>query len=123
MVASARMSIASPQPRLTGVRPVFREIPARPVEESIARAQAALLNLQHADGYWVGELQGDSILESEYLLMKLILGQENDADLPGKVGRTTLLRIANHLRLVQREDGTWGQYPGSPPDVSACVKA
>ena len=76
--------------------------------------------------------------------MKLILGQENDEDawnesttggtgsssasgvlqnLPAKVGRTTLNRIANHLRLVQRHDGTWGQYPGSPPDPSACVKA
>jgi squalene-hopene/tetraprenyl-beta-curcumene cyclase len=86
--------------------------------------------------HWCAELEGDSILSSEYLLMKLILGQENDEDvwkdgepgegplgLPKKVGRVTLDRIANHLRLVQREDGTWGQYPGSPPDPSACVKA
>ncbi len=65
--------------------------------------------------HWCAELEGDSILSSEYLLMKLILGQvQGDARLP---------RIANHLRLVQRPDGTWGQYPGSPPDLSACVKA
>lgn len=66
--------------------------------------------------HWCAELEGDSILSSEYLLMKLILGQEDD-------NRPTLLRIANHLRLVQREDGAWGQYPGSPPDISACVKS
>lgn len=83
--------------------------------------------------HWCAELEGDSILSSEYLLMKLILGQENDtfpaheefskANPTGKVGRRTLERIASHLRMVQREDGTWGQYPGSGPDISACVKA
>ncbi|MBX3404238.1 MAG: hypothetical protein KF699_12585 [Phycisphaeraceae bacterium] len=75
--------------------------------------------------HWCAELEGDSILSSEYLLMKLILGQENDTEGVGgrRVGRPTLLRIANHLRLTQRDDGTWGQYPGSGPDISACVKA
>lgn len=87
--------------------------------------------------HWCAELEGDSILSSEYLLMKLILGQEDDRESPEtvtradgstqrggyRVGRATLLRIANHLRLVQREDGSWGQYPGSPADLSACVKA
>ncbi|MBY0263606.1 MAG: hypothetical protein K2Q20_14770, partial [Phycisphaerales bacterium] len=73
--------------------------------------------------HWCAELEGDSILSSEYLLMKLILGQENDVDAPGKPGKATFARILNHLRLGQREDGTWGQYPGSPPDISACVKA
>ncbi len=75
--------------------------------------------------HWCAELEGDSILSSEYLLMKLILGQEHDAERAGgpRIGRPTLERIANHLRLTQRSDGTWGQYPGSGPDVSACVKA
>ncbi len=77
--------------------------------------------------HWCAELEGDSILSSEYLLMKLILGQENDAEgaAPGgrRVGRPTLERIATHLRLSQRADGSWGQYPGSGPDISACVKA
>jgi squalene-hopene/tetraprenyl-beta-curcumene cyclase len=73
--------------------------------------------------HWCAELEGDSILSSEYLLMKLILGQEHDRQAPARGGPNYLQRIANHLRLVQREDGTWGQYPGSPPDISACVKA
>ncbi len=85
--------------------------------------------------HWCAELEGDSILSSEYLLMKFILGQEHDEDvfgerlptrgetLPTRPGRRTFERIANHLRLVQREDGSWGQYPGSAPDISGCVKA
>ncbi len=66
--------------------------------------------------HWCGELEGDSILSSEYLLMKFILEQEQD-DWP------LLMRIANQLRLSQREDGSWGQYPGAPMDLSATVKA
>ena len=36
------------------------------VDSALQRAQTALLDKQNAKGYWVGELQGDSILESEY---------------------------------------------------------
>ena len=59
-------------------------------------------------------MQGDSILESEYLLLKWILGQENDPQLP---------RIANYLRRLQNADGGWSLYPGGPADISGTVKA
>ena len=41
------------------------------------KAVAALLGLQHEDGHWCAELEGDSILQSEYILMKWILEQEH----------------------------------------------
>lgn len=88
-------------------------------DRSGSAAQRGEEGLRH----WCAELEGDSILSSEYLLMKLILGQEGDGQPADRGGPQYLARIANHLRLVQREDGTWGQYPGSPPDISACVKA
>jgi len=50
---------------------------------------STLIAKQKAQGYWVGELQGDSILESEYLLLKFILEQDDDPKLP---------LIANYLR-------------------------
>jgi len=87
------------------------------------KAVKALLSLQHGDGHWCGELQGDSILESEYLLMKFILGQENEPMADGRPGREVLGRIAEYLRSLQRDDGSWGQYPGSGIDLSATVKA
>jgi squalene-hopene/tetraprenyl-beta-curcumene cyclase len=68
--------------------------------------------------HWCAELEGDSILSSEYILMKFILGQESS---PKEWAR--LRRIANQLRLSQRPDGSWGQFPGSPIDISATVKA
>jgi squalene-hopene/tetraprenyl-beta-curcumene cyclase len=100
------------------------------VREAVERAAEALLAKQRndrfpADGvHWCAELEGDSILSSEYLLMKFILGHADPApNLHACAEGATLLRIANQLRLSQRPDGTWGQYPGSPADISACVKA
>ncbi|MCZ6734794.1 MAG: hypothetical protein O7C65_03275, partial [Planctomycetota bacterium] len=86
-------------------------------------AVEALGRLQHDDGHWCGELQGDSILESEYILMKFILGQEDQPMADGRPGRVVLTRIAGYLRSLQREDGGWGQFPGSTIDLSATVKA
>jgi squalene-hopene/tetraprenyl-beta-curcumene cyclase len=92
------------------------------LEDVCRRGIAALVALQKPDGHWCGELQGDSILESEYILMKFILGQERQPMADGRDGWRTLQRIANYLRSVQRDDGGWGQYPGSDIDISATVK-
>ena len=84
------------------------------VEEALSQARAALLDKQQDAGYWVGELQGDSILESEFILLKFILGQESDPELP---------LIANYLRDLQQADGGWSMYPGGAADLSGTVKA
>src|SRR5687768_7855141 len=69
------------------------------------RAIDALISLQKPDGHWCGELQGDSILESEYILMKFILRQERQPMADGSEGWKTLTKISNYLRRVQRENG------------------
>jgi squalene-hopene/tetraprenyl-beta-curcumene cyclase len=85
------------------------------IRAAISQATDCLVSMQHTTGYWCGELEGDSILQSEYILLKFIIEQENDPRLP---------KIANYLRLQQRpSDGAWIQYPGGRPDLSATVKA
>jgi squalene-hopene/tetraprenyl-beta-curcumene cyclase len=88
------------------------------INAACRRAIDALFAEQHEPGYWCARFEGDSILTSEYMLMKYILGQEDE---PGR--QDEFRRIVNYLRSLQRDDGSWGQYPGSEPDVSACVKA
>jgi squalene-hopene/tetraprenyl-beta-curcumene cyclase len=83
------------------------------VRSTLDRARATLLGMQSPDGYWVGELQGDSILESEYLLLKWILQQEHEPELP---------LITNYLRSIQQPDGGWNLFPGGPADLSGTVK-
>lgn len=95
---------------------------ARAARQALDRAVDALFQKQHADGHWCAELEGDSILNSEYLLMKVALGQHvAPAATPRDLER--FRKMCVYLRRLQRKDGTWGQYPGSPPDLSATVKA
>ncbi len=84
------------------------------LQEAVESGRAGLVVRQRDDGHWVGELQGDSILESEYILLMAFLGREADP-------RVAL--AANYLLQVQMPDGGWGNYPGGPPDVSVTVKA
>ncbi|MFN9076737.1 MAG: prenyltransferase/squalene oxidase repeat-containing protein, partial [bacterium] len=107
-------------PRRSSAEP--RALSHSEIEQHLERAVAALKSLQKADGHWCAELEGDSILQSEYLLMKWILGQEGQPLADGRPPQT-LQRILAYLRSQQRDDGGWGQYPGSAPDLSACVKA
>ncbi len=88
--------------------------PVPQLQNSIARARRCLLRLQRADGHWVGELQGDTILESEYILLLAFLGREHDA-VVRKAGR--------YIQDQQLPDGGWSNYPGGPADVSVSVKA
>ena len=45
-------------------------------ESAMERTAEWLLERQHDEGYWVGELEGDTILESEYILLMAFLGRE-----------------------------------------------
>jgi squalene-hopene/tetraprenyl-beta-curcumene cyclase len=81
---------------------------------AIERTRDHLLGLQHRDGYWVGELEGDSILESEYLLLLAYLGREHSD--PAR-------KLANSLLAQQLPGGGWAIYPGGPLEISASVKA
>lgn len=96
------------------------------IDPTLERGLEALMGKLRTDGsgglHWCAELEGDSILNSEYLLMKVMLGQEAA---PAATPEDLRLfeKLCVYLRMLQRTDGTWGQYPGSPPDVSAMVKA
>ncbi|MBL9149688.1 MAG: squalene--hopene cyclase [Phycisphaerae bacterium] len=89
---------------------------------ALDRAVAALSSLQKPDGHWCAELEGDSILQSEYILMKWMLRQEAQPLSDGRDGREVLARLTEKLRRQRRDDGGWGQYPGSGVDLSATVK-
>ncbi|MEM9701688.1 MAG: prenyltransferase/squalene oxidase repeat-containing protein, partial [Planctomycetota bacterium] len=84
------------------------------VDSTIAKARDALLSLQKDNGHWCGELEGDSILQSEYLCLLAWLGREKTNGAQA---------VARRLLEQQEPDGHWAQYPGGPIDVSATVKA
>ena len=52
--------------------------PTDPLDASPDATSWWLLDRQRPDGHWVGELEGDTILESEYVLLMTYLGREDD---------------------------------------------
>jgi squalene-hopene/tetraprenyl-beta-curcumene cyclase len=100
-------SATSPSARL-------RHFPHGAARAALARTRGWLLERQSAEGYWVGELEGDTILESEYILLMAFLGREDDP---------VCVRCARYIGDQQQAGGGWSIYPGGPTDVSASVKA
>ncbi len=80
----------------------------------VLAARDGLISKQHSDGHWVGELQGDTILESEYILLMAFLGRENDL---------TVQQAANYLLENQDDEGGWPNHPGGLSEVSNTLKA
>lgn len=87
---------------------------ASPVRRAILRTRHWLQNQQHADGHWEGELQGDTILESEYILL---LAWLDEVDSP------RVQQAARYLLRQQLPDGGWAMFPGGKLEISASVKA
>ncbi len=84
------------------------------LQAAIDAARSCLLAKQAADGHWCGELQGDTILESEYIILMGFLGREREQ---------RPIKAARYLLAQQQAEGGWGNYPGGPPDLSVSVKA
>ncbi|MGQ9575499.1 MAG: terpene cyclase/mutase family protein [Thermoguttaceae bacterium] len=85
-----------------------------PVRRAIGRTRAWLLGQQHPEGYWVAELEGDTILESETILLWAFLGREQSE--PAR-------RAARYLVEQQLPEGGWAMYPGGGVEISGSVKA
>ncbi|MEX0683137.1 MAG: squalene--hopene cyclase [Dehalococcoidia bacterium] len=84
------------------------------VDEAVSRSQDYFLRTQHADGYWVGELETNVCMAAEYLLLTHFLGARDDE---------RWRKIANYIRRQQRPDGTWAIFHGGPPDINATVES
>ena len=87
--------------------------------DAIAAATSRLRELQRDDGHWCAELQGDTILESEYLLLLYYLSEGDES----RLDRGKFSRGCNYIRTRQLEEGGWASYPGGGADVSQSVKA
>jgi squalene-hopene/tetraprenyl-beta-curcumene cyclase len=84
------------------------------LDTAVDRAARRLLELQHPDGWWVGELESNATMIAQHLFWHHFLGL-----------RTPELdrKIANELLARQRDDGTWSVWFDGPPDLSTTIEA
>ena len=87
---------------------------AERLEKAIERGANHLLSLQAEQGYWQGELEADSTLESDYIYYLHVLG---------KADPERIAKLANYVRRRQEPDGGWSIYPGGPSELNATCKA
>jgi squalene-hopene/tetraprenyl-beta-curcumene cyclase len=102
----------------SGAAPGAAAAPRRNVESelerSISRSVDWFLAAQSREGYWWGELQADTTLESDYILYLHILGESKSEKIE---------KLAKYIRERQLPDGGWNIFYGGPAELSATVKA
>ena len=84
------------------------------LDSAISRAQAYLLGVQAADGHWVGELEANTTITSEYLLLCHLIDRLNTE---------RERRAIRYFRRRQRTDGGFTLFEGGPTNLSATIKA
>lgn len=82
--------------------------------QAIRRSQSCLISQQSAEGYWVGELEANTTLTSEYVLFRHLIGD---------VDHVRQQKCVTYLRSQQQNDGGWRLYYGGPSDLSATTEA
>jgi squalene-hopene/tetraprenyl-beta-curcumene cyclase len=82
--------------------------------QAIRRSQAYILAQQHEQGYWVGELEANTTLTSEYILFRHLIG---------RVDAERQQKCVCYLLSQQQPDGGWTLYYGGPSDLSTTVEA
>ncbi len=82
--------------------------------ETIDRGVNYLLSLQASEGYWMGELEADTTLESDYIFYLQVINKAN----PERIAK-----LANYVRRRQMDDGGWNIYFGGPSELNATIKA
>ncbi|MGZ9116037.1 MAG: squalene--hopene cyclase, partial [Methylocystis sp.] len=93
----------------------FAAVSNEALETSIQNAKRALLSLGKGDGHFCFELEADTSLSAEYVLMRHFRAEPVDAELERK--------IAVYLRRCQGDHGGWPLYQDGPFHISSSVKA
>src|SRR5258708_1442204 len=111
MALGTRLQFEHPsEHRSAGLFPAVAES----LHDAIDRGVNYLLSLQASAGYWLGELEADTTLESDYIFYLNVIGKAH----PDRIAK-----LANYVRRRQLEDGGWNIYHGGPSELNATVKA
>ena len=89
-------------------------LPRDPVAATLLQSGTALLQRQSEAGYWRFDLEADTTIPAEYILLQHLLGTVDTA---------RERRLADYIISRQLPDGSWPLYEGGAGNISATVKA
>jgi squalene/oxidosqualene cyclase-like protein len=81
-------------------------VPKTVSRASLPRALAHLASLQHAGGEWEAEMVWNSMLLSQYVLTRRMVGA-------WPIPPETVRKIVKHYEVTRRPDGSWGMHGDS----------
>ncbi len=84
------------------------------MRDALTPAVGWLLDHQHPDGWWVGELETNVTMTAEHVLLLRFLGVDPEPIRAGAV---------RHILGAQRDDGSWALYHDGPADLSTTIEA
>jgi len=91
---------------------VVQELTA--LDKAIDAGTKRLLELQHPDGWWVGELESNATMIAEHLFWLHFMGLRDPR---------TDRKLANDLLARRRDDGTWSNWFEGPADLSTTIES
>ncbi|MBO0892513.1 MAG: squalene--hopene cyclase, partial [Acidothermales bacterium] len=84
------------------------------VERARDRLVEHLLEHQHPDGWWKGNLETNVTMDAEDLMLRQFLGIRADEETE---------QAARWIRSHQHDDGAWATFHGGPGDLSTTIEA
>ena len=111
-------TIEEPYPTTPPVEENIAPIPSdsfrKRLNHSTNRASDYLFTEQSEEGWWMGELEANTTLTSEYVMFMHYMG---------RVDEIKQKKALNTLINTQQKDGGWNIYYGGPSDLSTTVEA
>ncbi len=111
-------------PETAFVVEVARPTPAKPVrvqsswirriERAIERSSDYFRRVQYPEGYWWEELESNTTITSQYVMLLRLLGISDAAKEAS---------IVKYLLKHQNENGSWGLYYGDGGEISTTIEA
>ena len=87
---------------------------ADPLTRTISLSGTALLEKQAEEGFWVFDLEADTTIPAEYILLQHFMDT---------VDAEREQRLADYICSRQLPDGSWPLYEAGPGNISATVKS
>jgi squalene-hopene/tetraprenyl-beta-curcumene cyclase len=87
----------------------------RRTRAALKATQDYLLDIQHPEGYWIGELEADVSVTAGYIpIMHFMLGQ---------IDPVRQQKVINFVKRKQNKDGSWSTYFDGPGDLDVSAQA